>query len=87
MMSNQVKVEYIKVLNEFEATSKKFEGLEQKTKMLKELYKQTPNDEALLQEIKMHEQEYKATYEKFVELNSRAKKLKAISDAEADDNE
>lgn len=82
-MSDIIKYEYVKILDELEATTNVFDSLQEETKKLKELYKKDPNNEELLAYIKEHEEKYRQVYEKFVELNNRAKELKAQSDAES----
>lgn len=81
-MSDIVKYEFIKILDELEEVSTIFDELQERTKQLKALYNENPNDEKLINEIKLHEEKYKIVYEKFVELNQRSKELKARSDAE-----
>ena len=83
-MSDLVKYEFIKLLDELEEASNIFDEMQEKTKKLKELYKENPNDEKLLAEIKEHEENFRAVYEKFIELNERSKELRARSDAETE---
>ena len=81
-MSDIIKYEFVKILDELEVVSNEFDKLQAETVKLKELYKQDPNNQELLAYIKQHEEKYRIVYEKFVELNARSKELKAQSDAE-----
>ncbi len=73
---DNLKKEYEEIIIEIDSLSKKFEKLEKKTVELKERYKHNPNDNALITEIKAHEEEYKTVYEKLLYLSIRAKHLK-----------
>ena len=87
-MSDLIKYEFIKALDELEELSLIFDNLQAETAVLKQEYAENPNDEELLERIKIHEQKYKEVYEKFVILNEKSKALKEASDAEsAEDDE
>ena len=83
-MSDIIKYEFVKILDELEVVSLEFDKLQEETVKLKELYKKDPNNQELLAYIKHHEERYRIVYEKFVELNKRSKELKAQSDAETE---
>ena len=83
-MSDIIKYEFVKILDELEVVSNEFDNLQAETAKLKELYQKDPNNQELLAYIKLHEEKYRVVYEKFVELNKRSKELKAQSDAETE---
>lgn len=84
-MSDIIKYEFVKILDELEVASLEFDALQAETAKLKELYKQDPNNQELLAYIKQHEEKYRVCYERFVELNRRSKELKEQSDAESEE--
>ena len=84
-MSDSIKFEYIKMLDEYEALSKVFDQLEVETAKLKEEYKKDPTNEQLLSYIKMHEEKYREIHAKFADLNARSKELLEASKAENSD--
>ena len=86
-MSDLIKYEFIKTLDELEELSIIFDNLQAETAALKQEYAINPNSEELMQRIKIHEQKYKEVYERFVALNEKSKQLKAASDAESEDEE
>jgi len=85
-MSDLIKYEFIKALDELEELSLIFDNLQAETAILKQEYAANPNDEELLERIKIHETKYKEVYEKFVALNEKSKQLKEASDAESEED-
>lgn len=85
-MSDKIKYEFIKILDELEEASNAFDALQAETVALKEQYSKDPNNPELLAYIKLHEEKYREVYERFQTLNARSKELKEASDAESDED-
>lgn len=75
---NKFKLEYSTIINEIDKLLIKFKKMEENTAKLKENYAKNPNDEKILEEIKKTEKLYQDVYDKFVDLNKRAKALKEM---------
>lgn len=75
-MKDNLKEEYLDILNKIDELTKVFDGLEKETIELKVRYHENPKDEALLVEIKNHEEKYKKLYQQMQVLNLEAKALK-----------
>ena len=73
---DKFKLEYVTIINEIDKLLKKFKKMEENTAKLKEIYAKNPKDENVLKEIKDTEVLYQDVYNKFVDLNKRAKVLK-----------
>ena len=71
----EFKKEYVAILERMEEFLKIFNEMKGETEKLKALYQKNPNDEKLLNNIKLHEENFKMLYEEFNNLNKKAKKL------------
>ncbi len=75
-MSDNLKEEYLSILEKIEALMKLFSKMEEKTAILKQRFNVNPDEEGLSEEIAKQEENYKAVYEQMVKLNQRASELK-----------
>lgn len=78
-MSDSIKFEFIKALDEFEELSNIFDNLQAETVKLKEEYQLDPDNEELLNRIKIHEEKYRQVYEQFQALNEKSKEIREAS--------
>ena len=81
-MSDEIKFEFIQILDELAEQQNKLTLLNLETEKLKEQYNLDPNNQELLDYIKAHEEKYKELYEKSVALNKRSKELLKKSNEE-----
>ena len=81
-MSDSTKFEFIQMLDEYEALTREFDLLQAETQRLKEAYSQDPSNPEILASIKVQEEKYRITHEKFADLNRRSAILREKSDAE-----
>lgn len=75
-MSDNLKEEYLSVLEKIDSLMQLFYKMEEKTAKLKERFAYNPDEEGLIDEIKEHEENYKKVYEQMLKLNNRASELK-----------
>jgi len=71
-----IKKEYTTVLEKMEELIKIFNEMKEETVHLKKMYEKNPQDQNLLEEIKLQEENYKMLYEEFLHLNKKAHELK-----------
>lgn len=74
-MSKNFNREFVEVVVKLENNLKELEALKAQTQKLKELYKASPNDLALLDKIKEHERLANGLLKEFQNLKERAKSL------------
>ncbi len=75
-MNLECRNEYIRILQTIEDLIKRSEKFNEQTAKLKELYNKAPDNKALLELIKIQEENYKKLIKQLKETKERALKLK-----------